>query len=111
MEETDVHQNKYRNAWLVDNITGTAVGDGIEYRVNRRNLQLRIGSDDSQKYLSLSAYAGNRIGRGPQTYFGSENVVLLRHPWWWHGDSSKESSTSKTTRLAGTSSTGKTRLL
>lgn len=46
------------------------------------------------------------MGRGPQTYFDSENAVLLRHPWWWRGEPVEDSST-KAMGPAGTSSTGK----
>lgn len=77
----------------------------IEYRVNRKSLQLKINPNENRKYLSMSAYASNRIGRGPQTYFGSENSFLLQHPWWWHSGSTEESSTA--IGQTGTSSTGK----
>lgn len=105
-ESADVHRNKYRNEWLVDNVTGFAVGKTIEYRVNRNNLQLRLSPGENRKYLSLSTYAGNRVGRGPHTYLGSENTNLLRHPWWWHGDANSAGESS--TGPSGTSSTGKT---
>ncbi|XP_025423615.1 uncharacterized protein LOC112692984 [Sipha flava] len=101
-ETADNYRNKYRSEWLVDNITGTANGNSIEYRVNRKNLQLRIGPNENKKYLSLSAYAANRMGRSLQTYLGSDNAILLSHPWWWHGESSNESSTKGP---VGTSST------
>jgi hypothetical protein len=107
-----VRRNKYRlsGEWLADNVTGTAArsaagGGSIEYRVNRKNLRLRNGPDDERKRLTLSAYAANRMGRGPLTNFGSDNVMLLRHPWWWSGESAYESST-RTDGPAGTSSTG-----
>uniref|UniRef100_A0A2H8TIZ6 B-cell receptor CD22 n=1 Tax=Melanaphis sacchari TaxID=742174 RepID=A0A2H8TIZ6_9HEMI len=106
----DVQRNKYRGEWLADNVTGTAAkslmgGGSIEYRVNRKNLRLRNGPDDDRKHLTLSAYAANRMGRGPHTYFGSDNVMLLRHPWWWRGESAYESSTRANGGPAGTSST------
>ncbi|KAL4135694.1 hypothetical protein QTP88_007290 [Uroleucon formosanum] len=108
--DDDVRRNKYRGEWLADNVTGTeaastASGGSVEYRVNRKNLRLRNGPDDGRKHLALSAYAANRMGRGPHTYFGSDNVMLLRHPWWWRGESTYESST-KVAGPAGTSSTG-----
>jgi len=92
-------------------VTGTAVGDTVEYRVDRKRLRLRIGPDDDRKYLSLSAYAGNRVGRGPRTYFGGETAVLLRHPWWWQreggpGPAEDGAGTKATTGLAATSSSG-----
>ncbi|KAE9525141.1 hypothetical protein AGLY_014555 [Aphis glycines] len=107
--DDDVRRNKYRGEWLADNVTGTAArsvsgGGSIEYRVNRRNLKLRNGPDDNRKHLTLSAYAANRMGRGPNTYFGSDNVMLLKHPWWWRGESAYESST-RADGPAGTSST------
>ncbi|XP_029344513.1 uncharacterized protein LOC100569162 isoform X1 [Acyrthosiphon pisum] len=107
--DDDVRRNKYRGEWLADNVTGTAAasmagGGSIEYRVNRKNLRLRNGPDDGRKHLTLSAYAANRMGRGPHTYFGSDNVMLLRHPWWWRGESAYESST----RAAGPSGTSST---
>jgi len=91
-------------------VTGTPArsvsGSGsIEYRINRKNLKLRNGPDDDRKHLTLSAYAANRMGRGPNTYFGSDNVMLLKHPWWWRGESAYESST-RADGPAGTSSTG-----
>lgn len=110
--DDDVRRNKYHGEWLADNVTGTAAasssmagGGSIEYRVNRKNLRLRNGPDDVRKHLTLSAYAANRMGRGPLTYFGSDNVVLLRHPWWWRGESAYESST-RAAGPAGTSPTG-----
>ncbi|XP_026817437.1 uncharacterized protein LOC113556591 [Rhopalosiphum maidis] len=107
----DIRRNKYRlsGEWLADNVTGTAAGStagggSIEYRVNRKNLRLRNGPNDERKHLTLSAYAANRMGRGPLTNFGSDNVMLLRHPWWWSGESAYESST-RADGPAGTSST------
>jgi len=89
-------------------VTGTAVigGGAIEYRVNRNNLRLRLDLNDKRKCLSLSAYAANRMGRGPQNHIGSENTVLLRDLWWWRG-SKHEKVDESSTKPSGTSSTGK----
>lgn len=97
------------NEWLVGNVTGVAVdgGNRIEYAVSRKLLQLKIGDSDNRRYLSLSAYAVNRMGRSPDVRIGGEDTVSLRHPWWWNGGGGGTEEAS--TRIAvsgGTTSTG-----
>lgn len=106
---SDVRRANNNNKWLAGNVTGVAVGDTVEYRVDRDDLRLRTGPGDRRKYLSLSAYASNRVGRGPQTYFGGEHAALLRHAWWWRGaaGSPEDGAGTKATGPAGTSSSGK----
>jgi len=91
---------------LAGNVTGAAAaGDSVEYRVDRDDLRLRTTGPGN--YLSLSAYATNRVGRGPQTYFDGQHAASLRHAWWWRGAAvppDDGAGTKATGRPAGTSS-------
>ncbi|XP_050526610.1 uncharacterized protein LOC126897228 isoform X2 [Daktulosphaira vitifoliae] len=100
----DYEQTRRRhNEWLVGNVTGVMVEDNrVEYTISRKLLQLKIGDSDNRRYLSLSAYAVNRMGRSPDVRIGGENTISLRHPWWWNGGN-EEISTK--IAISGTTST------
>lgn len=105
----DIHRTNNRGESLAENVTGTVTNiTNVEYRVNRTKLLLKWDNMNNYvngKYLRMSAYASNRIGRGPQTHFGNEYLNLLRDPWWYN-----ETNENGNTKAAGptrTSSTGK----
>lgn len=104
----DVHRANNRGEWFVEYVTGSVTNNtNVEYRVNRTKLLMKWDTTDKHgkgKYLRLLVYASNRIGRSPQTHFGSENSNVLRDPWWYNETGENSNAKAGPTR---TSSTGK----
>ncbi|VVC33927.1 Immunoglobulin subtype,Immunoglobulin-like domain,Immunoglobulin-like fold,Immunoglobulin subtype 2 [Cinara cedri] len=101
----NVHRTHNRGESLAENVTGTVTNNTIvEYRVNRTKLLLKWDDTDNRgngRYLRLSAYASNRMGRGPPLHF---DAYLLKHPWWYN-ETNENGNANKVAGPTRTSST------